>query len=307
MQEKELLRHIGKRSADLGATFSCVEVGPGDDCAVVGVPARVLLKVDQVVEGRHFVRGTAMDSVARKAIARAVSDVAAMAGTPIAAMASVVLPQGFQGADELFDRMSHWARHFGCPLVGGDIVIDARDGLVLSVSVVGTLHATRGAVLRSGARAGDGVYVTGRLGGSFEQATGLGRHLTFEPRVREATILATTIGERLHAMMDLSDGLGLDSGRLAEASGVRLEMNADAIPLACGVRDWIQACGDGEDYELLFTAATGASPERCPLDGTLVTRIGRVVSGSGSVVKDGAALIDVTNLGYEHGARGGAT
>lgn len=320
MGERELLRHIFGRSADLSEAFSHVQVGPGDDCAVIAAPGggSLLLKVDQLVEGRHFrpFPATPTDLIARKAIARAVSDIAAMGGTPLCALAAATLPNPCPWADELFDHMARWARHWRCPLVGGDIATWGRTpetrrggqasrrrdedagpgGLVLSVTVVGTPHAVRGPVLRSTARAGDGVYVTGPLGGSLDGATGLGRHLTFEPRLAEARTLCDTLGTDLHAMMDISDGLGIDAGRIAAASGVRLEIDAEAIPRAPGVKDWRQAASDGEDYELLFTA--GAAERSLP---AFCTRIGRVVPGSGCVIVDGGHEIDATGLGWEHG------
>src|SRR4051812_43366535 len=122
MRELELLSRIYARSSDLAALYPQVIVGPGDDCAVVEA-AGPMLKVDQLIEGRHFVQGTSLDLIARKALARAVSDIAAMAGTPIAALAACALPRGFpqEPSNQLFEAVSRWARHFGCPLVGGDI------------------------------------------------------------------------------------------------------------------------------------------------------------------------------------------
>src|SRR5262245_9051931 len=120
MRETALLSHIFRRSAGLCAAYPHVLVGPGDDCAVLAPPGggQLLLKVDQLVEGRHFAPPprTPIDLIARKSIARALSDIAAMGGTPSAALAAATLPAGCGYADELFDRMAHWARHWGCPL-----------------------------------------------------------------------------------------------------------------------------------------------------------------------------------------------
>ncbi len=311
VRENELLRHIFERSRDLGAAFPRVVVGPGDDCAVVNVASPMLLKVDQVIEGRHFTRGTPVDLIARKAIARAVSDVAAMAGRPVAALAAAAIPKGYAEADALFDATARWARHWGCPLVGGDIAGVARveEGgrLGLSITMVGEVHGQRGAVLRSGARVGDVVYVTGEIGGAFDAARGGGRHLTFEPRVEEAAWLAGSLGEKLHAMLDVSDGLGMDAGRLAAASGVRIDIDGGAIPLAAAVNgDWLCALRDGEDYELLFAADAGAAvPEVIPGMGTgvgtRVTRIGVVTAGGGCFVKGvGGRVVDAGAMGFEH-------
>lgn len=313
MREQELLRHIFEHSADLSKVFPHVRVGPGDDCAVIAAPTggSLLLKVDQLVEGRHFRPhpATPIELIARKAIARSVSDIAAMGGTPLCALAAATLPNPCPWADELFDHLARWARHWQCPLVGGDIAswgrieeserrkdgVTASGGLVLSVTVIGTPHAARGPVLRSTARAGDGVYVTGPLGGSLDAATGLGRHLTFEPRLVEARTLCDTLSADLHAMMDVSDGLGIDAGRLAVASGVRIEIDAGAIPRAPGVPDWRRAASDGEDYELLFAAAPTGPPVP-----PFCTRIGRVVAGTGCVIIENGREIDATGLGWDH-------
>lgn len=300
MRESELLGHIYARSADLQARFPQVLVGPGHDCGAITTPGSVLLKTDQLVSGRHYRDGTPIDLIARKAVARAVSDVAAAGGSPLAALAAATFPQGYPHANDLFDALSRWAAHFGCPLVGGDIASWPNPGAVLTVSIVGAPHAARGPVLRSGARPGDHIYVTGALGGSFDATTGLGRHLTFEPRLPEAHWLCDTLGGDLHAMMDLSDGLGRDAGRLAAASGVRIRIDAKLIPCSAGVTSWSRAASDGEDYELLFAAPPGI-PGSCPLTGTPITQIGEILPGSGCVIDDGGREIDASQLGWEHG------
>ncbi len=307
MRESDLLRHIYARSAGVsGPGDGPIIVGPGDDCAVIRGDGLLLVTVDQLVEGRHFLLSAAgqgesgqLDRVARKALARSVSDIAAMGGRPMAALAAACYRQGFGGADQLFDAMHRWAAHWGCPLIGGDIA--THDGpLVLSVTVIGTAHEARGPVLRSGARVGDAVYITGRLGGSLES----GRHMDFEPRTAEGQWLAGTLGERLHAMMDISDGLGRDGGRMAEASGVRIEIESSLVPRHHGVPSWERAVSDGEDYELLFTAdpeweATPTAGDA----GALISRIGSVVHGSGCVVRsESGAWIEVGEHGWEHGA-----
>lgn len=300
MRENELLGHIYRRSADLSAGWPAVVVGPGDDCAVVREAGGglTLLKVDQLVEGRHYRPGTDLSLVARKAMARPLSDIAAMSGTPRAALAAAVLPEGFARADELFDSLSRAARGFGCPLVGGDIAAaPAGSPLILSISVTGEPHATRGPVLRSGARPGDRVFVSGVLGGSFDSATGGGRHLTFEPRLALARELADRLGPALTAMMDISDGLGMDAGRLATASGVRIEIDEDRVPVAAESRGLLGALGDGEDYELLFAASADVPGS---IGGVPITEIGRVVGGVGCAVRIDGEWRDVGGLGFEH-------
>ena len=300
MRESDLHRNIFARSADLAAAFPGIVVGPGDDCAVVRTDGgeELLLKVDQVVEGRHFTPQTPVDLIAQKAIARAVSDIAAMGGVPRFGLASGVLPPGYPHADELCARLAYWGRTFGAPLVGGDIATGtAGSPLMLSVSVVGVPHAKRGAVLRSGARVGDEVWVTGKIGGSLVS----GRHLTFHPRVDEGMRLCDALGADLHAMMDISDGLGRDAGRLAAASGVRIVIEGARVPLHPEAQDVVSAAGDGEDYELLFCVEPGVMERYLSLtrEGPL-TRIGRAEAGSGCVILENGREFDAREMGWEH-------
>lgn len=302
LRESDLLAAIASRSSNLGARFPHVLTGPGDDCAVVRIGnTDCLLTVDQVIEDRHFKKGTPLDLIARKAIARSISDIAAMAGTPICALATGAFPKHFDQAkaDELSVALKRWAEHWNCPLVGGDIAALPResDPLTLTVTVFGSTHPTRGPVLRSGAQSGDSIYVTGKLGGSFDPSTGLGKHLTFEPRLTEARALADTLGTQLHAMMDLSDGLGRDAARIAAASRVRIELDSAALPIQDNARGWKQAISEGEDYELLFAAS---SPVPTHIAGTKVSKVGVVTSGSGCVITAGGKQIDASALGFEH-------
>lgn len=298
MRESELLAHIEARSRGLEGA-GAIAVGPGDDCAVIAPAGPTLATVDQLIAGRHFdPASTTIDQIARKAVARSVSDIAAMGGTPTWGLATGCLPFGYPRADELFDRMAHWATHWGCPLAGGDIAF-ADGPMVLTVSVFGVPHASRGPVLRRGARPGDLLYVTGELGGSLRS----GRHLMFEPRVRVGAWLCDTLGDSLHAMIDISDGLGRDAGRIGKSSGVRIEFDAERLPLAEGVREWREGMSDGEDYELLFAASPNAFvPAVCPLTGARLTWIGRVIAGDGAfVLSPGGGLHRADDVGWDHG------
>lgn len=300
MNEFELLQHIYDRSASLQGRRDIL-VGPGDDAAVLAIGTQaVLLTVDQLVAGRHYAPSTTpIDLIARKAIARSVSDIAAMGGTPTAALATGCLPHNFTHANELFDRMAHWAQHFGCPLIGGDIAT-SDNTIVLTVTVIGAPHPIRGPVLRSTARPGDAVYITGRVGASLPS----GRHLSFEPRLREARALCDILRARLHAMIDLSDGLGRDAARIAAASHVRIDLDPAAIPLHAEARDHMAALADGEDYELLFTAPADA-PVPPSIGQTPITRIGLVAAPAtdrpvGAFITAGARTIDLADAGWDH-------
>lgn len=220
-----------------------VLTGPGDDCAVVQRPnGNVLLKVDAVVEGVHFVRSAKPELIGRKALARAISDVAAMGGLPKYAMVTLVLPQDLELAfvEQIYAGMTALADEFGVSIVGGE----TTRGPLIMIAISLTGEAVR-RVMRSGAEAGDLVFVTGLLGGSLQ-----GRHFTFQPRVREAQWLVQHLPPT--AMMDLSDGLARDLPRLAKASGLDFVLQEDYLPCSPGCTPE-QAWSDGEDYELLFT------------------------------------------------------
>ena len=254
MNESTLHEHIYARSIGLalGGGNELV-VGPGDDCAVVKSPSGdlSLLSVDQLVEGRHFETGSELGLIARKAIARSVSDIAAMGGVPSWALATGVLPKDYPHANELFDAMSRWAKHWGCPIIGGDIASHASPDhpLTLTVTIGGTMHTGSRPVLRSQAKPGDELHLTGQIGGSFAS----GWHLLFEPRLSAGHWAAAN---QVHAMMDLSDGLGRDSDRIAKASGIIIEIDATKLPISHHItdsgNDWRHAVSEGEDYELLM-------------------------------------------------------
>lgn len=222
-----------------------------DDCAVLPAPGEPdrwrLLKTDVVIEGVHYPPETAPERVGWKALCRVVSDFAAMGGgRPEHALVTVALrPETpLDYARGLYAGLGRAAAAFGVVVVGGETARAPGAGF-LSVAVSGTI-ARAACVRRGGGRAGDALWVTGRLGGSFAN----GRHLDFVPRLAEARWLTANVP--VHAMMDLSDGLGADLPRLARASGdLGWRLETARLPLApgCDVR---AALGDGEDYELLF-------------------------------------------------------
>jgi len=326
MHEREILAHIERASAGMASRFPQVLIGPGDDCAAVQPHADrpLLVTTDQVVEGVHVARRADLpardeaalrdwiDLTARKAVARSASDIAAMGGTPLAMVATVCAPRDTprELVQALSDALHAHASSFACPCVGGDVASFARGvdaPMVLTTTVLGQPHAM-GSVLRSGAKVGDAVWVTGALGGSLVS----GRHATFMPRVEEARWLCDAASAHasapLHAMMDLSDGLGIDGDRMARASAVVVVIDAASLPMHEGVASWREAMGDGEDYELLFTCdATWKLPSAIDLPGRRVTltRVGTVEapgdSGPGCVVNlaDGTRQ-DASELGWSH-------
>jgi thiamine-monophosphate kinase len=233
-------------------TGSGILKGPGDDCAVLGSKRQktplTLFKTDCIVGGVHFLPDADPAKVGWKAMARAVSDIAAMGGYPVAALATLVLhadtPIAF--ARGLYRGFRKAERVFEFAVVGGETSsTPAKGANIISVSMLGYVEPKR-CILRSTAQAGDKIYVTGQLGGSGDA----GGHLTFQPRLEEARWLAGHF--KPTAMMDLSDGLAKDLPRLADASSLGYEIDADAIPRKRSI-SIDRAVGEGEDYELLFT------------------------------------------------------
>jgi thiamine-monophosphate kinase len=224
-----------------------VPVGVGDDCAVLrgeGKNNYLLFKTDAVVEGVHFRPREKPELIGRKALARALSDLAAMGAKPLAAVITlgVAKSESVRRLKGIYAGLEKIAKKYGVNLVGGETT-RAKE-LFLNVALLGECRG-HSPVLRSGAMTGDLIAVTGRLGG-----TQSGKHLLFEPRLAEGEWLARK--KFATAMMDLSDGIGADLPRLAKASSVSFHLAANCIPRARGV-DLQAAINDGEDYELLFT------------------------------------------------------
>lgn len=235
-----------------------VILGPGDDCAVLEPPQRPLLvTTDMLMDGTDFVVAEVGPRRAgRKAMAANLSDIAAMAAVPVAAVVSVALPQrDGRLAEELYLGLRDMADRFHVPIVGGD-TNSWPEKLVISVTVLG--EATeRGVVRRDGAQVGDWLFVTGALGGSI-----LGHHLDFTPRVQEALRLQDCV--TLHAMLDISDGLAADLNHLCHESDCGAVLVAEAIPIAPAAIELSRtsqkpplqhALEDGEDFELLFAVS----------------------------------------------------
>jgi thiamine-monophosphate kinase len=246
-----------------------LRIGIGDDAAVLRWPAGddLVVTTDAVTDEVDFILAeTDPRLVGHKSLGVNLSDLAAMAAEPVAAVVSLILPRKGCGglhakglAIELYYGMLPLAEQFNIAIAGGDT--NSWDGpLAISITAFGRV-TERGPLLRSGAKAGDAVLVTGALGGSI-----LGRHLQVEPRVGEALLL----NERyeLSAGMDISDGLALDTSRLAAASGCGVALRLDQIPIsadavklsACDRATPLEhALGDGEDFELLLTASPEAA------------------------------------------------
>jgi thiamine-monophosphate kinase len=282
-----------------------VLLGLGDDAAQVRLEgSSFLITTDMLLEGSCFVLAQAgARRVGRKALAVNLSDLAAMAGRPLAAVVSLGLPRrgGRALAEELFQGLRELAQLFDTALVGGDT--NSWEGpLVVSVTLVGEV-VPPGPVRRAGAQAGDWLLVTGPLGGSI-----LGKHLEFTPRVREALELHRRV--HLKAMIDISDGLAADLGHLCAESGCGAVLQAERIPispaalqLADGRSPLEHALEDGEDFELLF-AVSPSEGERLlreqPLAGLTLYHIGRCVAEPGLWLEEDGQRRSLPPRGYVH-------
>ena len=258
-----------------------VLTGAGDDCAVLkwNDEFDLIVTVDQLIENIHFLPETSGAAAGAKLVKRNMSDIAAMGGTPLWG----VLTFGALGKTEewLLDFMkgaSEECAKYKTALCGGDIASLASPGMVSTFTLAGKVPAGK-AVLRSGAKPGETLYVTGAVGNSFLS----GHHLDFTPRLD----LAEFMLEEASAMLDISDGVLLDAERLARSSNVDLMIDPDAVPLRKGAK-LPDALSDGEDYELLF----------CGRAGLPFHAVGKVLPGTGRV--SGAGYKELASYGYEH-------
>lgn len=328
MGEFELLARIRER---LPADGPRIRLGSGDDAAIVVPGGATATSVDALVDGVHFRRESASPAqIGHKALATALSDLAAMGAEPGEAYAVLGLPEDFGEEEcvELLEGMLALASATGTSLAGGDL--SRSPALFLAITVVGHAPEPGALVQRAGARHGDALVLTGEIGGAAAGLTLLdnpnlgadfaftppiapkkaksareglaGRQLRPQPRLGAGRALAASGAT---AMIDLSDGLGGDARHLAQASGVGLRIDAGALPLAPGVAEVAGATGrdphrlaisGGEDYELLASVP----PERLEsatravreAEGVVLTRVGEVVAGSGVEIRlpGGASL-----------------
>ena len=308
MNEFEL---IAKLTKALPANENVV-VGAGDDCAVLdlGVPEKlVLFKTDAVVEGIHFTRDTPPEKIGRKALARCLSDIAAMAGTPTAALVTIALPNNFDAdfVTKIYDGLNALAEKFGVAVVGGETTTNP-ERILISIALLGTVPRGK-LILRSGAKVGDAIFVTGELGGALAE-----KHLSFGPRLAEARWLAEKFS--LHAMLDVSDGLGGDLRHILNASKVGAEILKSAVPVSRAAKlaarksssakpAFVAALTDGEDFELLFTIASKDAVKlldtwKKKFPELRLSCIGKIVAGDGILIRDKSGSHKFNAHGYVH-------
>ena len=308
MNEFDLIARLTKSLP----TNESVVAGAGDDCAVLdlGVPDKLILfKTDAIVEGVHFTPETPPEKIGRKALARCLSDIAAMAGTPSAALVTLALPKEFDAefVAKIYDGLTALAEKFGVAIVGGETTTNP-ERILISIALLGTVPRGK-QVLRRGAKTGDALFVTGELGGSLA-----GKHLDFEPRLAEARWLAENF--QVHAMLDLSDGLAGDLRHILDASQVGAEILKSALPISREAKQRakaspaatpaaLAALTDGEDFELLFTVASqdavkllDAWKKKFPK--VKLSCIGKIVAGGGILLRDKNGAQKISMQGYAH-------
>ena len=321
--EKALISQI-RRMVDTGGTKSrirnrAVITGIGDDCAVLRpLPGQdLLVTTDFSIEGVHFRRDWhPPESVGHRCLARGLSDIAAMGGAPRAVFLSLALPSNLP--QSWVDRFSRslilLSRKYGATLAGGDTA-KSPNGILADIIVIGTAPKGK-AILRSGAKTGDRIYVSGKLGGSAAAIMKMQRsprkklnprdyprHFYPEPRVELGRLLRQK--KLASAMIDTSDGLSTDLAHICEESRVGAEIDSSAIPLSHVGRpahdvDIDLALHGGEDYELLFTAPKGKRiPKR--IAGVSITAIGKIIPSQGVFLRSSSATLSrLQPQGWEH-------
>jgi thiamine-monophosphate kinase len=314
LAEKALIARIRRQAKSGAGTLS----GIGDDCAVLRLPTRheALVTTDFSLEGTHFRREWhPAESVGHRCLIRGLSDIAAMGGEPRAAFLSLALPRDLPQAwvDGFLRGLLKLAGRFGVDLAGGD-TSQSAGGVLADITVLGSVPEGK-AILRSGARSGDRIYVSGELGGSAAalrkmmekpkrklKPADFPRHFFPEPRVRLGRFLREK--DLASAMIDVSDGLSTDLAHICAESGVGAEVQAEVIPRAVIGKpghevDLEIALHGGEDYELLFTAACGKKlPAR--IAGVPITLIGFITRRRQIVVSQNGFGRQLHPQGWEH-------
>jgi thiamine-monophosphate kinase len=320
MAEKALIAQI--RRAAARRKSPAVITGIGDDCAILRLAARggkqaeTLVTTDFSLEGIHFRREWhSPESIAQRCLTRGLSDIAAMGGKPVAAFLSLALPSDLPQSwvDRFSRRLMEVAEKNGLALAGGDTA-QSPAGILADIVLVGSVPRGK-AILRSGARPGDLIYVSGELGGSAAAVLALEknpqrklgprkslRHFYPQARIELGRILREK--ELVSAMIDTSDGLSTDLAHICEESGVGAELQAEAIPRAKvgktgGKVDLDLALHGGEDYELLFTAPLGKQIPS-PIKGVRITQIGRIIQGRRVFLNRAGKRHELLPQGWEH-------
>jgi len=273
-------------------------IGIGDDMAQCKLPKgdSVLITTDMLLDGTHFdTKKHTLEQIGYKSMAANLSDCAAMATIPLAAVVSVALPRGFgvKNLKKLHAGILKASKKYNCPLVGGDMT-SWNKPLAINIAMLSTVGTTK-PVKRSTAKVGDLICVTGSLGGSLK-----GRHLIFEPRLKESLAIAKADA---NAMMDLSDGLSTDLNHICRLSKKGAIVYAGKLPVSKAAKGIDGALNDGEDFELLFTIPVEnfrKLQKHWPFK-TKITAVGKITKEkSVKIYKPDGKIINLLPHGYDH-------
>lgn len=271
-------------------------IGIGDDCAVLPYNKKeyLLFTADTILEGVHFkIKEIAPYYIGYKGLAVNISDIAAMGGLPLYGIINLGLPEyNIKLVKAIYNGIEKLALDFNIKIVGGDTIKSHR--LFLAVCMLGKVEK-KYLVTRSGAKAGDLVAITGRIGNSYRS----GKHYKFTPRVKEARWIAKNLNPT--SMIDVSDGLLIDLYRLCYSSNVGAEIIKDEVPLNSGVKNFYSAIKEGEDFELLFTIPPKYRYQgQIPGMNTEITIIGKVIPNPGIYLIEGGKTKKLSPCGYDH-------
>jgi len=304
--EDEITEWFARQSKLYAADFP---IGIGDDMAEIRLAEdiSVLITTDMLMDGVHFdLQKATLKQVGYKAMAVSLSDCAAMATVPVAAVVAVALPRGFGEKElkQLHSGITLAGDKFGCLLVGGDITAwKENTPFAISVAML-SRPAGNQPIRRSGAKVGDSICVTGSLGGAPARRDG-GKHLEFKPRIKEAIKIAQMVA--VNAMIDISDGLSSDLNRICRASQVGAIIKAEQIPIsqqAQRAEDPLSsALNEGEDFELLFTLAQGECEKLLEKwsGPVLITQIGTITDTKKMQIKmSNGQINNLQAKGYDH-------
>ena len=293
--ETELVQYFAAKGKLNRAKFP---IGIGDDMAQIKLPKgnSVLITTDMLLDGVHFdTKKASLEQIGYKSMAASLSDCAAMATIPLAAVVSVALPRNFGAVKlkKLHKGILIAAKKYNCPLIGGDMTSWTKP-LAVSVAMLSVPGKTK-PVKRSTAKTGDVICVTGTLGGSIVK-----KHLKFEPRLKESLMIAQG---GANSMMDISDGLSTDLNHICRLSKKGAIVYADRIPISKNAKGLIAALNDGEDFELLFTIPQGKLGRlkkqwRFKIK---LTVIGKIVAGSSVKIKmPYGKVAELLPAGFDH-------
>ncbi|MDP8234253.1 MAG: thiamine-phosphate kinase [Candidatus Saelkia tenebricola] len=276
--------------------YKSIPLGIGDDAAVLSYSENkyLLFTTDTIVDGVHFkVKDINLGYIGRKAINVNISDIAAMGGEPLYAVINFGLPKYDKKLiSKIFNGIYYSAKKYNVKIVGGDTV--RSKCLFLAVSMIGIVNK-KYFTSRSNAKEGDIICITGNIGGAVLS----GKHLSFTPRLKEAQWIVKNLMPT--SMIDVSDGLFVDLGRLCVLSKKGAVLFKENIPISDKATDFKSALQDGEDFELLFTLKSGTKLPKKVLDtNTKISTIGRIIPDKGIYLEDKGKVSNVKIKGYDH-------